>query len=62
MDTTTIIFIAISFVTTTCFGYCLGTGVGYKKAVRDIVRSMMKFSPNNLEINKRNESVKKENI
>lgn len=61
MDTTTIIFIAISFITTTCFGYCLGTGVGYKKAIRDIVHSMMKFNPNNLENNKTNKPVKKEN-
>lgn len=61
MDTTTIIFIAISFVTTTCFGYCLGMSNGYKKAVSDVVRSVMRLSPNNLENLKANESVKKEN-
>ena len=60
MDTTTIIFIAISFVTTTCFGYCLGMNNGYKKAVSDVVRSIIKFGPD-LEKHKINESIKKEN-
>lgn len=61
MGTTTIIFIAISFVTTTCFGYCLGKGVGYRKGINDVVRSMMRFSPNNLANLKANEAAKKEN-
>ena len=61
MDTTTIIFIAISFITTTCFGYCLGKSNGYRKAVSDVVQSMMRFSPNNLANLKMNEDTKKEN-
>lgn len=61
MDTTTIIFIAISFVTTTCFGYCLGKNAGYKKGVGEVLRSIIRFGPD-LEKHKMNESVKKENL